>query len=139
MYHGDDYDSDDSDHADGTYFLSSSDAISILNSLPNALTSLTISRTFVHDLSSAPTTTLQHLRAVTLDVTNTPYATLKWLTAPSIANRKLKSLKVWSCSSITAENLVELFSGCGADLEEFTYKPVAEQGVKFPALRLIGL
>ncbi|GAA5965093.1 hypothetical protein JCM3765_004854 [Sporobolomyces pararoseus] len=133
----DEYDSDDSEIHNGVGVVTVADALSTLTIVPASLTSLTISQTFVPDLSSSPATSLTHLRSITLDITSTPYSTLKWLTTRSIANRALKSLKVWSCASITAENLVELFDQCGNDIEEFTYKPVHEQGSKFPALRLI--
>ncbi|GAA5912718.1 uncharacterized protein JCM6883_006212 [Sporobolomyces salmoneus] len=147
----DEYNSDDTDVEDDGSSLTVSDALSILTSVPNSLTSLTISRTYVPDLSSSPTIPLRFLKSVTFDMTRTPYATLEAITKDSIANHSLKSLKVWVCEMITSENLYKLFERCGSDLEEFTFKPVnngdrrAGQGGggggggsgKFPALRLV--
>ncbi|GAA6006152.1 hypothetical protein JCM11491_002051 [Sporobolomyces phaffii] len=134
----DEYDSDESNLDEGSA-ISASDALSTLSSLPTALTSLVIASTFVPDLSTSPGgSPLQHLKSLVLDFTSTPYSTVKWLTASSIANRTLTDLKVWNCAAITEDNLVELLNRCSLELESFTFKPASGlSGTKFPALRLI--
>ncbi|GAA5886910.1 hypothetical protein JCM16303_006757 [Sporobolomyces ruberrimus] len=119
--------------------VSAANTVALLSSMPATLTSLTIRGTLLAEVPSLPPAPLEHLKSITFDMTATSHKTLEWLTGPSITNRSLRALKVWSCPNVTGDQLLGTTFHCGWHLKEFTYKPSDEGTVTVKFLQEVSM